>query len=59
MYLFYELLKLYLFCEKIGVINGVILILVGMFSSNFEDVVVVEYVELVLVNLEWCDYNVK
>ena len=59
MYLLHELSKSYSLCNKIGATNGAILILVGMLSSNSEDVATVEHAELALANLERCDTNVK
>ena len=58
-YLLYELSKSYSLCNKIGATNGAILILVGMLSSNSEDVAAVEHAELALANLERCDNNIK
>ncbi|XP_024384626.1 U-box domain-containing protein 43 [Physcomitrium patens] len=58
-YLLYELSKSYSLCNKIGETNGAILILVGILSSNSEDVAVVDHAEKALANLERCDNNVK
>ncbi|KAJ6828889.1 U-box domain-containing protein 44-like [Iris pallida] len=57
--LLYELSKSEALCEKIGGVNGVILILVGMSSSNSENVLTVERAEKTLENLEKCENNVK
>ncbi|KAG6400187.1 hypothetical protein SASPL_137012 [Salvia splendens] len=57
--LLYELSKSERLCEKIGSINGAILILVGMASSNSEDVLTVEKAEQTLENLARCENNVR
>lgn len=57
--LLYELSKSKLLCEKIGSINGAILILVGMASSNSENVLTVEYSDKTLDNLAQCENNVR
>ncbi|XP_057862627.1 U-box domain-containing protein 43 [Cryptomeria japonica] len=54
-----ELSKSPSLCEKIGCVNGAILILVGMTSSKSENVVAVEKAEKTLENLEQCDKNVR
>ncbi|KAL1344040.1 hypothetical protein HN51_017949 [Arachis hypogaea] len=57
--LLYELSKSETLCEKIGSINGAILILVGMTSSNSEDLSTVEKADKTLENLEKCENNVR
>ncbi|CAH9139402.1 unnamed protein product [Cuscuta epithymum] len=57
--LLFELSKSKSLSEKIGSINGAILILVGMASSSSENVVTVERAEKTLVNLEKCESNVR
>ncbi|XP_043713027.1 U-box domain-containing protein 44-like [Telopea speciosissima] len=57
--LLYELSKSEVLCEKIGSVNGAILILVGMTSSNSENVLTVEKAEKTLENLEKCEKNVR
>ncbi|KAE9586669.1 hypothetical protein Lal_00004814 [Lupinus albus] len=57
--LLYELSKSETICEKIGSINGAILILVGMTSSNSEDLSTVEKADKTLENLEKFENNVK
>ncbi|KAE9603491.1 hypothetical protein Lal_00002432 [Lupinus albus] len=57
--LLYELSKSEALCEKIGSINGAILILVGMTSSNSEDLSTVEKADKTLENLEKCENNVR
>ncbi|CAI0434824.1 unnamed protein product [Linum tenue] len=56
--LLYELSKLEALCEKIGSVNGAILILVGMTSSKSENVATVEKADRTLENLEKCENNV-
>ncbi|KAK9109520.1 hypothetical protein Sjap_017580 [Stephania japonica] len=56
--LLYELSKSEALCEKIGDVNGAILILVGMTSSKSENVLTVEKAEQTLENLEKCEKNV-
>lgn len=46
-------------CEKIGGVDGAILILVGLASSKSENIVVVERAEHTLKNLEKCEKNIK
>ncbi|KAF8405563.1 hypothetical protein HHK36_010470 [Tetracentron sinense] len=58
MSLLYELSKSEALCEKIGAVNGAILILVGMTSSNSENVLTVEKADKTLENLEKCEKNV-
>lgn len=58
-YLLYELSKSETLCEKIGSINGAILILVGMTSSKSEDLSTVEKADKTLENLEKCENNVR
>ncbi|XP_022772552.1 U-box domain-containing protein 43-like isoform X2 [Durio zibethinus] len=57
--LLYELSKSEALCEKIGSINGSILILVGMTSSKSENVLTVEKADKTLENLEKCENNVR
>ena len=57
--LLYELSKSETLCDKIGSINGAILILVGMTSSNSEDLLTVDKAERTLQNLEKCENNVR
>lgn len=57
--LLYELSKSERLCEKIGAVNGAILILVGMASSNSENVVTVEKADRTLDNLAQCENNVR
>ncbi|XP_057436787.1 U-box domain-containing protein 43 isoform X2 [Lotus japonicus] len=57
--LLYELSKSETLCEKIGSINGSILILVGMTSSKSEDLSTVQKADKTLENLEKCENNVR
>ncbi|EEF52886.1 ubiquitin-protein ligase, putative [Ricinus communis] len=57
--LLHELSKSEALCEKIGSINGAILILVGMTSSKSENIITVEMAEKTLENLEKCENNVR
>ncbi|XP_041021000.1 U-box domain-containing protein 44-like isoform X1 [Juglans microcarpa x Juglans regia] len=57
--LLYELSKSETLCEKIGSINGAILILVGMTSSKSENVLTVEKANKSLENLEKFENNVR
>ncbi|CAI9753340.1 unnamed protein product [Fraxinus pennsylvanica] len=57
--LLYELSKSEKLCEKMGSINGVILILVGMASSKSENIVTVEKAHKTLDNLAKCENNVR
>ncbi|KAG1362688.1 U-box domain-containing protein 44 [Cocos nucifera] len=57
--LLYELSKSEPLCEKIGGVNGAILILVGMASSKSENLSTVERAEKTLENLEKCENNVR
>ncbi|KAI3459946.1 hypothetical protein Pfo_016609 [Paulownia fortunei] len=57
--LLYELSKLERLCEKIGSVNGAILILVGMASSNSENILTVEKADRTLENLAQCENNVR
>ncbi|KAK1356797.1 hypothetical protein POM88_050053 [Heracleum sosnowskyi] len=57
--LLYELSKSETLCEKIGSINGAILILVGMTSSKSENLLTIEKAEKTLENLERCESNVR
>lgn len=59
MSLLYELSKSEALSEKIGAVNGAILILVGMTSSNSENVLTVEKADKTLENLEKCERNVQ
>lgn len=57
--LLYELSKSEVLCEKIGSVNGAILILVGMTSSSSENILTVEKADKTLENLERCENNVR
>ncbi|XP_072956502.1 U-box domain-containing protein 44-like [Typha angustifolia] len=57
--LLYELSKSEALCEKIGAVNGAILILVGMASSKSENILAIEKAERTLKNLEKCESNVR
>lgn len=57
--LLHELSKSETLCEKIGSVNGAILILVGMTSSKSENLLTVEKAEKTLENLEKCENNVR
>lgn len=57
--LLYELSKSEALCEKIGSVNGAILILVGMASSKSENLLAVEMADSTLENLEVCENNVR
>ncbi|KAI4321677.1 hypothetical protein MLD38_035033 [Melastoma candidum] len=57
--LLYELSKSEALSEKIGSVNGAILILVGMSTSKSENVLTVEKTEKTLENLERCENNVR
>ncbi|CAK9180330.1 unnamed protein product [Ilex paraguariensis] len=57
--LLYELSKSETLCEKIGSVNGAILILVGMASSKSENILTVEKADKTLENLEKCENNVR
>ncbi|CAA3025128.1 U-box domain-containing 44-like [Olea europaea subsp. europaea] len=57
--LLHELSKSELLCEKIGSVNGAILILVGMASSNSENLLTVEKADKTLENLAKCENNVR
>ncbi|KAL9261484.1 U-box domain-containing protein [Drosera capensis] len=57
--LFYELSKSEFLCEKIGSINGAILLLLGMTSSKSENVVAVRNADRALDNLARCENNVR
>lgn len=57
--LLYELSKTEALCEKIGAINGAILMLVGMTSSNSENILTVEKADKTLENLEKYENNVR
>eukprot|EP00268_Persea_americana_P057895 TRINITY_DN6963_c0_g1_i1.p1 TRINITY_DN6963_c0_g1~~TRINITY_DN6963_c0_g1_i1.p1 ORF type:complete len:814 (-),score=181.88 TRINITY_DN6963_c0_g1_i1:309-2750(-) len=57
--LLYELSKSESLCEKVGAVNGAILILVGMTSSKSENIVTVEKADKTLENLEKCENNVR
>ncbi|KAK3038811.1 hypothetical protein RJ639_028533, partial [Escallonia herrerae] len=57
--LLYELSLSELLCEKIGSINGAILILVGMTSSKSENLLTVEKSDKTLENLEKWENNVR
>ncbi|CAL5384454.1 unnamed protein product [Camellia sinensis] len=57
--LLFELSKSETLCEKIGSVNGAILILVGMTSSNSENLLTVEKADKTLENLAKCENNVR
>lgn len=57
--LLYELSKSEKLCEKMGSINGAILVLVGMSSSKSENLVTVEKAHKTLDNLAKCESNVR
>ncbi|KAK4428322.1 U-box domain-containing protein 44 [Sesamum alatum] len=57
--LLYELSKSEKLSEKIGSVNGAILILVGMASSNSENLSTVEKADRTLENLEQSENNVR
>lgn len=57
--LLYELSESESLCERIGAVNGSILILVGMVSSKSENVLTVQRAESTLLNLEKIEKNVR
>ncbi|KAI3757340.1 hypothetical protein L6452_04876 [Arctium lappa] len=57
--LLFELSKSEALCEKIGSVNGAILILVGMTSSKSENLLIVEKADKTLENLEKNENNVR
>ncbi|XP_071733974.1 U-box domain-containing protein 44-like [Rutidosis leptorrhynchoides] len=57
--LLFELSKSESLCEKIGSVNGAILILVGMTSSKSENLSIVEKADKTLENLEKNENNVR
>lgn len=57
--LLYELSKSENLCEKIGKLNGAILILIGMTTSKSENLLTVEKAEKTLENLQKCENNVR
>lgn len=57
--LLYELSKSPNLAEKIGSVNGAILILIGMTSSNSEYLLTVEKADKTLDNLAQCENNVR
>lgn len=57
--LLFELSKSEVLCEKIGSINGAILILVGMSTSKSENIKAIDMAEKTLENLEKCENNVR
>lgn len=57
--LLHELSKSEALCEKIGTVNGAILILVGMSSSKSENLTTVENADRTLENLEKCESNIR
>lgn len=57
--LLYELSKSEALCEKIGSINGAILMLVGMTTSKSDNILTVENAEKTLENLEKFENNVR
>lgn len=58
-FLLFELSKSEALCEKIGSVNGAILMLVGITSSSSENVLTVERADKTLENLEKCENNVR
>ncbi|KAF4357892.1 hypothetical protein CsatB_026437 [Cannabis sativa] len=58
-FLLYELSQSESLCEKIGAVNGAILILLGMTSSKSENLLTVEKADKTLENLEKCENNVR
>ncbi|KAI8003994.1 U-box domain-containing protein 43 [Camellia lanceoleosa] len=57
--LLFELSKSETLCEKIGSVNGAILILVGMTSSKLKNLLTVEKADRTLDNLAKCENNVR
>ncbi|XP_071710068.1 U-box domain-containing protein 44-like [Rutidosis leptorrhynchoides] len=57
--LLFELSKSESLCEKIGSVNGAILILVGMTSSKSENLLIVQKADKTLENLERNENNVR
>lgn len=57
--LLFELSKSESLCEKIGSVNGAVLILVGMTSSKSENLLIVEKADKTLENLERNENNVR
>ena len=57
--LLYELSKFQPLCERIGSESGAILVLVGVASSDTNDVITIEKAEKTLQNLESYDVNVR
>jgi len=57
--LLYELSKSQSLCDKIGSINGAILMLVGIASSKSEKPEAVEKADKILNNLAQCENNVR
>ncbi|KAM0042455.1 putative U box domain, armadillo-like helical, Zinc finger, RING/FYVE/PHD-type [Helianthus debilis subsp. tardiflorus] len=57
--LLFELSKLESLCDKIGSVNGAILMLVGMTSSKSENLLTVEMADKTLENLEKNENNVR
>ncbi|CAL5348890.1 unnamed protein product [Camellia sinensis] len=57
--LLFELSKSETLCEKIGSVNGAILILVGMTSSKSKNLLTVEKADRTLDNLAKCENNVR
>lgn len=56
--LLFELSKTEYLSEKIGGVNGAVLLLVGIASSNSENVLIVQQAEKTLENMEKCEKNV-
>ncbi|CAH9094814.1 unnamed protein product [Cuscuta europaea] len=56
--LLFELSKSETLCEKVGLVNGAVLILVGLASSKSENLLTVEKAEKTLDNLGKCERNV-
>lgn len=57
--LLHELSNSEILSEKIGSVNGAVLILVGMANSNSESSLTVEMADRTLENLAQCENNVK
>ncbi|KAF6159789.1 hypothetical protein GIB67_030047 [Kingdonia uniflora] len=57
--LLYEISKSEVLCEKIGAVNGAIILLVGMTSSKSENILAIEKADKTLENLEKCEKNVQ
>ncbi|VFQ94341.1 unnamed protein product [Cuscuta campestris] len=57
--LLFELSKSEILCEKIGLVDGAVLILMGLASSRSENLLTVEKAEKTLENLGKCERNVR